>query len=206
MIFLSLGPDAVPPFTVYPIKKTTFRQYLKFAKRKGFQIGLNFNWPSIKEVVINENRFIPLDVSSGDAIHRELFSLIGRPSNNEDLSVVPTIAIFGYTTTTLNGLTAWFRPALEDFSPSGTTFRTRFPEVALRFVPIHEIGHYYGLNHEGHNSPSLIMWSPVAGGGIGDAVPEYLFLSGEANFTLDDARTVWAYITTTEQAKNTILP
>ena len=204
--FLSMGAEAVPSFTVYPIKLTTFRQYLEFAKRKGFQIGLNFTWPSIKEVVVDEGKFIPLDLTSVDDVHRELFSLIGRPAENEDLSVVPSIALFGYTTTSLHGLTSWFRPLLDDFSPTGTTFRTRFPDVALRFVPIHEIGHYYGLDHDGHDSPSLIMWSPAAGGGVGDAVPEFLLLSGEANFTLDDARTVWNYITSTDQALNTIFP
>lgn len=200
--FLTDGSEAVPSFTVYPIKLTTFKKYLKFARKKGFQIGLNFTWKPIKELVINDSRFIPLIIEE----HQELFTLMGRPSNNEDLSIVPSVAIFGYSTTSLNGLASWFRPSLNDFSPSGTTFRTRFPEMALKFVPIHEIGHYYGLDHEGHNQPSLIMWSPVEGGGIGDAVPEYLFLSGEANFTLEDAKTVWEYITNTDQARNTILP
>ncbi len=205
--FLSLGADAVPSFTVYPIKLVTFRKYLELARQKGFQIGLNFTWDPIKEVVITNSRFVPMDrdTSVGDA-HKELFSLIGRPDDDEDLSVVPSIAIFGYTDTSLHGLTSWYRPALRAFSPTGTTFRTRFPEVALQFVPVHEIGHFYGLDHEGHDNPALIMWSPAAGGGVGTAVPEYLFLSGEANFTLEDASTVWSYITTTDQARNTILP
>ena len=50
------------------------------------------------------------------------------------------------------------------------------------------------------------MWSPRAGGSDwGAAVAEYGFLSGEANFTLDDARTVWRWITTTPQAREKIL-
>ncbi|WP_425237097.1 hypothetical protein [Ulvibacterium sp.] len=204
--FISLGPDAVPSFTVYPIKLETFRDYLKLARRKGFQIGLNFTWPSIKEVVVNTSEFVPLQSDVGDdTSQRNLFRLIGRPDTNEDLSTVPTVAVFGYRDLSLNGLTSWFRPRLEEFSPSGVTFRTRFPEVALRFVPIHEIGHYYGLNHEGHDNPSYIMWVPPMGG-IGSGVPEFLFLSGEANFTLDNARDTWDYITTTQQARDTILP
>lgn len=207
--FISLGAGAVPSFTVYPIKLPTFRRYMEMARKKGFQIGMNFTWPPFKEIVIDSDRFIPLqsdDDALGDAAQKELLALMGRPSENEDLSTVPSIAVFGYARTTLHGLTSWFRPVFRDFSPTGTTFRTRFPEIGFRFVPIHEIGHYYGLNHTGHDNPSLIMWSPVGSANVGDAIPEFLFLSGEANFTEDDARAAWNYITTTDQARNTILP
>jgi hypothetical protein len=109
--------------------------------------------------------------------------------------------------TGLHGLTSWYRPLSRNFSPTGTTFRTRFPEVAFRFVPIHEIGHYFGLNHDGHDNPSLIMWSPKSEDkNIPDAIPEFFFLSGEANFNEEDARETWNWITTTDQARNTILP
>ncbi len=213
--FINLGPEAVPSFTVYPIKLDTFSQYLDMAKKKGFQIGLNFTWPEVKEIVINSDRFVPLqsdDGTLGTVAEQELLALMGRPATGEDLSVVPSVAIFGFTETSLHGLTAWFRPGVSSpnsngQSPSGTAFRTRFPEAAFRFVPIHEIGHYYGLDHAGHDNASLIMWSPQsADRHIPAAVPEYLFLSGEANFNEDDARNVWKYITTTTEAKNSILP
>lgn len=206
--FINDGPESVPSFTVYPIKLPTFRRYMQMARKKGFQIGLNFTWPSFKEIVVDSARFVPLqsDVTS-DAAQRELLTLMGRPNTEEDLSIVPSIAIFGYMDTSTHGLTSWFRPALRRFSPSGTTFRTRFPEVGFRFVPIHEIGHFYGLNHEDHDNASLIMWSPKSEDkNIPGALPEFLFLSGEANFTEDDARATWNWITTTEQARNTILP
>lgn len=206
--FISMGPEAVPSFTVYPIKLPTFRRYLAMARKKGFQIGLNFTWPEIREIVVDSGRFVPLQSDeSDDAAQRELLALMGRPSEGEDLSTVPSIAVFGYMNDSLHGLTSWYRPALRDFSPSGTTFRMRFPEVAFRFVPIHEIGHYFGLNHDGHDNASLIMWSPKSDDkNIEEAVPEYLFLSGEANFNEDDARETWEWITTTDRAKDTILP
>jgi len=132
---------------------------------------------------------------------------MGRPNRDEDLSVVPSVAIFGYTETDKHGLTSWYRPLENDFSPSGTTFRTRFPEVGFRFVPIHEIGHYYGLDHAGHDNPSLIMWSPKSEDkNIPDALPEFFLLSGEPNFNEDDARKTWQWITTTTRATDTILP
>lgn len=206
--FISIGPGAVPSFTVYPIKLPTFRRYMEMARKKGFQIGLNFTWPPFKEIVIADARFIPLQSDeTTDTVQRELLTLMGRPNNNEDLSIVPSITIFGYEASDLNGLTSWFRPSLREFSPSGTTFRTRFPEVGFRFVPIHEIGHYYGLDHKGHDNASMIMWSPKsADKNIPAAIPEFLFLSGEANFIEDDARTTWAYIISTDRARDSILP
>lgn len=77
----------------------------------------------------------------------------------------------------------------------------------MRFVPIHEIGHYFGLNHDGHDSARYIMWSPRASGqDWGETVGEYLFLTGEAIFSEDDAREVWRWITTTDQARDQMLP
>ena len=206
--FISQGPGAVPSFTVYPIKLATFRRYLEMARKKGFQLGLNFTWLAFKEVVVESDQFVPLQSDeTTDIAQCELLTLIGRPSEGEDLSVVPSIAIFGYMNTGLHGLTSWYRPLSRDFSPTGTTFRTRFPEVAFRFVPIHEIGHYFGLNHDGHDNPSLIMWSPKSEDkNIPDAIPEFFFLSGEANFNEEDARETWNWITATDQARNTILP
>ena len=90
-------------------------------------------------------------------------------------------------------------------SPTGTTFRTRFPELLYQYVPIHEVGHYFGLNHPNHNSPRYIMW--VLGQGVepGETVLEYVFLTGQAIFSEEDAGDVWNWITTTVQARDTIL-
>ncbi|MCC6281807.1 MAG: hypothetical protein IT262_14460 [Saprospiraceae bacterium] len=208
--FLSDGPEAVAAFTVYPIKRSLFRRYLTTARRKGFQIGLNFTWGSIIDVAISESQFIPLGVEptedSEGISQRALFGIAGRPSENEDLSIVLNIAIFGYKNPDTHGLTSWHR-SRQFQSPSGVTFRTRFPEVAFQYVLIHEIGHYFGLNHEGHETANFIMWSPVEGTrDLGDPALEILFGSGGPNFTENDAREVWNWITTTPQATNTCLP
>lgn len=205
--FKDEGPDAVASFTVYPIKRDVFRRYLEVAKRKGFQIGLNFNWDAIKELVVSDAQFVPRLQSdtSDDTAQRNLLELMGRPTTNEDLSIVPLVAVFGYRDTSLHGLTSWHRPP--DFiSPSGTTFRTRFPETGFRFVAIHEVGHYFGLNHAGHGSPRFIMWKPSEGINWGETIGEFGFLTGEANFTEQDAVNTWNWITTTERARDSILP
>lgn len=203
--FMAEGPQAVASFTAYPITTDLFRRYLEVARRKGEQVGLRFTWPQITEVVVDDARFVPLQSDeTGDAAQKALLALTGRPAADENLAEAPSISVFGYRETSLHGLTSWFRPPAA--SPTGTTFRTRFPEVAMRFVPIHEIGHYFGLDHTGHNSAKYIMWSPrESGQDWGAVIAEYGFLSGEANFSLDDARDVWRWITTTAQARDKIL-
>ena len=204
--FLALGAGAVPSFTAYPIKRDAFRNRLELAQRKGFQVGINFTWPSIGEVAVAESKFVPLDSDeSNDTSQKDLLRLMGRPDTDEDLRVVPVIAIFGYVSTSLHGLTSWFRP-LRDVSPTGTTFRDRFPEVVFQYVAIHEIGHYLGLNHDGHTSPAEIMWKPALGTNWGETIGNYGFGSGEANFTRADAEAVWQWITTTPQALDKIFP
>lgn len=192
--FISLGADAVAAFTVYPIKRSTYRRYLDLARRKGFQIGLNFTWTDIKEVFIEERQFIPMNdgtMSSGNA-QTNLLRLIGRNGDNDDLTTVPIIAIFGYVIPSLHGLATG--------NIRGVTFRTRFPEVGFRFVMIHEIGHYFGLDHPRHNSMKDIMWSPrESGNDWAQTIGEFGFVSGEANFTEQDARDVWNWLTSSPQ-------
>lgn len=194
--FLALGPSAVPSFTVYPIKQEVFRRHLETAARKGLQIGLRFNWHRPVDLPVGETRFVPLasdDGTLGDAVQKDLLRLMGRTDTAEPLEVIPVIAVFGYVMTSLHGLTSWFRPP--DRSPTGTTFRNRFPEVIFQYVPIHEIGHYVGLDHDPHNSAGEIMWKPSQPTDWGASVLNYLVTTGEANFTLDDVDRVWAWIT-----------
>lgn len=209
--FLEEGPDAVAPFTVYPISRDLFRRYLEVARRKAFEIGINLTWMPPAEVFVEDPQFVPLQSDTNDHISQKaLFALLGRPAEREDLSEIPVVAVFGYRDPSLHGLTSWFRPtaAPPAGSPTGVTFRTRFPEVALRYVPIHEIGHYLGLDHfPGHGSPRYIMWSPRASGNDwGETILEYGFLSGEPIFTEDDARAAWSWITTTPEARDRFLP
>jgi hypothetical protein len=203
--FLELGPTAVPSFTVYPISRDVFRSRLEMARRKALQLGLNFTWSSISEVQVTERRFIPLDSGeSGDAVQRDLLRLLGRPNRGENLSVIPVVVVFGYVNGSLHGLASTF--SSEVGGPSGITFRERFPELVFQYVAIHEIGHYAGLNHAGHTSPSQIMWKPLLGTDWGDALLNYLITTGEANFTHDDVSATWQWITTTPEALDSIFP
>ena len=91
-----------------------------------------------------------------------------------------------------------------NFSPtaplSGLEYRDAWPDYVFRYVLIHELGHYFGLDHPGHTGASHIMWSlasgisPVSWETVGEA-----FLSAEPRFTGKDACDVWRWILTNAQ-------
>jgi hypothetical protein len=82
---------------------------------------------------------------------------------------------------------------------SGVVHREAWPPIFTRYVLAHEIGHYLGLCHYGHDGIQNIMFTTP------DADPNadiswldwgelnYL-LDGEPNFTLDDGKNAWRFI------------
>jgi hypothetical protein len=197
-LFLSDGPMSVAPFRVYAITHAVFERHLDVARRKGHEIGLGFTWGRIREYAIsNADEFHFVRSSQGDILTR-----FGRTGGGpDDLCQVPALAIHAYRKAPkANGLTSWFRPPA-DTGPSGVSFRDRSPEFIFRWVLIHELGHYFGLSHPGHDGLENIMFTNDEDEGLtavtGGTVAEYIVFSGEPHFTLDDARTVWDWLTTT---------
>lgn len=217
-LFIKEGPEAVPEFTAYPIKEENFEKYLQVAKRKAYQIGIELSWEEIRDYEVTDSTFIPLPDSNND----DVFAAFGRTGKNDDLSTVPAVAIFLYEDNSLSGLTSWYRPgpyknpcpAPEDSIPSGqqykrksgVTFIERVPEWVFKYTLIHEIGHYFGLCHEGHDGLEFIMFSPkaVKKKVTANTVLEYLLLSGEPHFSRNDAIEAWRWIT--QVAKDSCLP
>jgi hypothetical protein len=48
--YLSEGPNAVPEFRVYSMRKGVFERYLKFAKRKVYTIGIDLFWDGVQDL------------------------------------------------------------------------------------------------------------------------------------------------------------
>ena len=91
------------------------------------------------------------------------------------------------------------------FSPpsavSGLEYRDAWPDYVFRYVLVHEIGHYFGLDHAGHTGANHIMWSLASGiPAVSWATVGEAFLSAEPRFTRDDACTVWRWILTNGRA------
>ena len=226
--FLLGGAGSVPEFHVFPITRAKFRMHLETARRKASDIGVQAFFPVIASLEATSLDHIPLNALDesppGAAVQLNLFRSLGRNGQNDDLSIIPAISHFHYVNSptagreSLFGLTSWFRQSCRDANPSGVTYRNRTPDWVFRWVLVHELGHYWGLNHEwnaghdycgpGTNMRSLdeIMFvpDPAALTPSGSAFLEYLFLDSEPRFTSDDAITVWKWITT--DGANSLLP
>jgi hypothetical protein len=206
--FLDDGPGSVPEFHVFSITRAKFRMHLETVRRKSSALGVHLVFPTIGQIQATSSEHVPMNVGEedppGDAVQQQLFQRMGRTGVNDDLSVIPSISHFHYVLDSngreLFGLTSWFRPSSKDVRLSGVTYRNRTPDWAFRWVLAHEIGHYWGLNHKDRSgadrSLDQIMYAPSTGVGLSlGAVLSYL-AQAEPRFTLDDARTVWDWITT----------
>ncbi len=208
--YLEIGPAAVPEFQVFPISRAKLEMHLRESQRKATALGVHLTWGSIGELEATSPAELPLNSTDedppGDAVQQDLFRRMGRAGVNDDLAVLPSVSHFHYVLRRANnsepfGLTSWFRPSLNDIGPSGVTYRNRTPDWVFRWVLVHEMGHYWGLNHTNRsgNDRSLdeIMYAPSTGFRLsGSAVYEFLLGGGEPRFTLDDGRSVWDWITT----------
>lgn len=218
--YLQIGPAAVPEFQVFPISRAKFERHLKEARRKATSLGVRLNWRNIGELEAISPGELPLNSSDedppGDAVQLGLFRRMGRTGLEDDLAILPAVSHFHYVLRPIRrsepfGLTSWFRPTrmwrcegdsfIPSSGPTGVTYRNRTPDWVFRWVLVHEMGHYWGLDHKnrdcGDRSLDEIMYAPSTGVGLsGSAVYEYVLGGGEARFTLDDARSVWDWITT----------
>ncbi len=205
--FLDEGVEAAPAFNVYPITKAVFTRYLYIARRKSQQLGIKLYWNSIDELPIEKPDQVQFMIANGgsgvQSLLEQQLARFGRTGNNDDLSQIPNLAVFNFSPNNFNGITSWFRPPLTD-AKTGIAFKDRFPEFAFRWVLIHELGHYWGLNH--HGGLESIMFTPNDSPTpvTPETVLEYLLLSGEPNFNLQDARDTWSWITKT--ASKSLLP
>lgn len=210
--FLDEGADAAPAFRVYPMSRQLFTRYLEVARRKALQLGVRLYWTPFGDVEITRANQLP-QVST-DPPYSEEFAAFGRSGTGDDLSKLPSLALFWYDDKSLTGLTSWFRPPSVGTTAgrpayshkSGVSYRDRQPEWLFQWVLVHEMGHYWGLDHAGHNGYEFVMYSPreSTSSVTWNTAGEYLAMSGEPRFTLDDARTTWAWITMT--AADTVLP
>ena len=201
--YLSNGPGSTAPFEVYPITRKRMQQHLEIAKRKARDIGVRLTYDRGRLQAINVAE-VPLAATEQDGAEQEkLMGRLGRTGSNDDLSIIPSVAHFHYildvTGRELFGLTSWWRPSSKASNRSGVTWRQRQPDLGFRWVLTHELGHYWGINHDARNGEdrgySEIMFAPSSGGfSPGSDLLEYFLLGGEPRFTFDDARDTWDWI------------
>jgi len=198
------GADG-PEFIVFPMRDGVLDTKLTAAEDKGRQLGLMISWE--RELVpvttaghIRHNGF---DTStSGSSLVSFLDEKAGRTLKSLDpvtatreLGHPVAVGIFRYTDT-LRGLASPLAASacgLGGANASGATFIDNKPDDIMKYVPIHELGHYFGLCHVdgldrimvSTREKSWWSWS---------LLPNLLYLKGEPYFTLDEAKAAWTYI------------
>jgi hypothetical protein len=191
-------------FRIYPMPRDILDLHIATAVDKAQQIGLHLVFtvdeqPAMKWFDARVSTVANPDPQIGFGLDHLLEESLGRtrkPTQRCPVAVGALVrddpvldpGIFGST----------------NFSPteplSGLEYRDAWPDYVFRYVMIHEIGHYFGLDHPGHTGANHIMWSlasgipAVSGETVGEA-----FLSAEPRFTGTDACAVWRWILTNAQ-------
>ena len=196
-----------PPFIVLPMRDGVLNTKLDAAADKGRQLGLITSWERTEVEVtlmadIIHNGF---DTGPGQAnisLTRFLADVIGRTRKSTDPATATAelcnpvaIGVFRFTDT-LRGLANTLEPTdcgLAGSDDSGVTFIDNKPDQFWKYVPIHELGHYFGLCHV--DGIDRIMVSTRSNSWWDWSVfPNLLYLKGEPYFTLDEAKSAWDYI------------
>lgn len=191
---------------------------LSIASEVGRDIGLILSWNKSKVEVNKLSHIINAGIN-GDAtsdgqvqlLNEKLARTLKTINLNDaihQLCKPVSVGVFRYIDFKLNGLSTPLFDSncfecvdcdekimgLRGEEVSGTTFRDRRPDFVWKYVPIHELGHYFGLCHVG-SGLDRIMYSPRGSGWFSwRLLYEYLYFSGRPSFILEEAKHVWNYI------------
>lgn len=75
----------------------------------------------------------------------------------------------------------------------GCTWRDTYPPYFSRLVLAHELGHYFGLTHAGHDGVHNIMFSKDENQYLGGGSWR-LWMHGDPNFVEEDVEHAWRFI------------
>ena len=112
------------------------------------------------------------------------------------LGMLPALSVFEYTDGAF-GYTRSGGPNWTAEKNTGVTARSTGVDYFFAAVLAHEMGHYFGLDHPGHDGLQYIMYSPSKNKWDADFVAtlvSYLFVGGEPEFSMTDAENAWDWI------------
>ncbi|MEO5665478.1 MAG: hypothetical protein ABIR39_19605 [Nocardioides sp.] len=212
--YLSSRGAQGPKFIVLAMRDGVLETKLDAAEDKGRQLGLILDWEQDTTEVTRADDIVHNGFDTGTAspsLVRFLVDTIGRTDRSNAAAQTPpsidqaeraakselchpvVVGVFRYTDT-LRGLASSLEASScqARHNASGATFIDNFPDQIWKYVPIHELGHCFGLCHvDGidrimvstrQNSPWSwsLLWSWCT--------------RGEPYFTLDEAKSTWDYI------------
>jgi hypothetical protein len=229
--YLSSRGAEGPKFIVLCMRDGVLKTKLRAAEEKGRELGLMPQWTEeIKEVKLSEHikhkgsdtgfrvaarslvRFLVVIILRKEKVRNPPppngdGAVIDETDALNDLCNPVAVGIFRYTDG-LRGLAACLKGSscgqdLHD--ASGLTFVDNKPDIVWKYVPIHELGHYFGLCHvagverimftpKGPNGEKLSWWEVVKKSFTWGTLPKLLLTKGEPSFTLDEGMQTWDYI------------
>lgn len=193
-------------FTIYCMSEGVFDDKLSAAEIKGDQLALKlrFDKEDLQLKRATHVRMTPSSTGISSMLRDPPFNRTLGTTNlaqaKADLCSPIVIGSFYYTDNSYIGYSAHLatHPCVDDGGSfagndlTGCNFRDRVPDFIYRFVPIHELGHTFGLCHVSGverimvsaKEKSFLNWATL---------PEY-WISGEPIFTYAEAKSVWDYI------------
>ncbi|WBB67157.1 hypothetical protein [Micromonospora sp. WMMD812] len=192
-----------PPFIVLPMRDGALDTKLSIASEKGRELALMLDFDQDRREVTAAGHIV--HTGSSAAQTRFLIDVFGRRDKTvdsagatADLCHPVVVGVFRYTNT-LRGLASNLhgtRCGLSADNASGATFVDNLPDDIWKYVPIHELGHYFGLCHT--DGVDRIMYSPKTNSWWrGWSIPRgvlNIYLQGEPTFTYGEAKATWDYI------------
>lgn len=202
--YLSSRGAEGPKFIVLCMRDGVEKTKLRAAELKGREIGLMPQWDrQLKEVTLPHHiKHKGFDTGVADSnLVRFLIDVIGRkdaqadePGARAELCLPVAVGVFRYTDT-LRGITACLKGSScqQSHRASGLTYIDNKPDIVWKYVPIHELGHYFGLCHV--DGVDRIMYSSRNNSWFDWwTLPKLLYTKGEPSFTLDEGKQTWDYI------------
>jgi hypothetical protein len=181
-----------PHFRVYAFNRAAETEKLTVALDKGRTIGLKFQW---RRDTLEVEGMDQMDIDRTQ-LSTFLSTVLNRSSTGDDVCSLVAAGVFNITNPSDGrhpfGWTKWYSPGKRI---SGVAHRDRLPADFMKYVLIHEMGHYFSLEHEGHDGLDKIMFSPVENDWWSwNLIVEFLWWSGEPQFTYDDGKQAWDFL------------
>ena len=192
-----------PKFIVLAMRDGVLDTKIAAAEDKGIQLGLHLNFDRETREVSEAGHIVHKgfdQTAPSGALVDFLVRVLGRSDRiaaaaaaRQELCHPVVAGVFRYTDT-LRGLAASFEESScqSRHDASGATFIDNFPDVVWKYVPIHELGHCFGLCHV--DGLDRIMVSSRENSLWSWSILWNWCLRGEPHFNLDEAKATWDYI------------
>lgn len=200
---------------VYAMDRRTTAEMLEAASRKLEEIGVILEWNDGERFAwFRDYTRQPVGEDEYDFLTADLEELLARPGFDRPAGVnCELVALAAFRLERFGRVGGRSIADCEDFpddcptpgrtdrccntivrdQSSGVIYRDVYPTDPFRYVLPHEIGHYLGLCHCGHDGFQNVMFSKVE-----NDIPDWGLVSfyweSEPHFTFEDGRNAWRFI------------